>query len=388
MKRIFLIPIVGALILATACKKDDEPVHNTPPTPQPYVEPEVDTNYVLGQYQPTRRLATMEEEGTAQNFTWGVGESPLLLYVGADNQVSSIEYDNQKRQSLVNIPASLMGGAQVMRFNYSNDQLSTIQLTETGGTTIFGASATCDGNRITSLTYNNVDESVIMGYLNNFLSSQRKDLVENISVTNLQTTYTWTGSDVSSDHITAQGSTDLAVGELVRFLNLDTSFYRMIIENSGLGEQIPGISPQLLADFVDMLADSTCHIVVDVDLTNSYTYDGHPNPLYGFWGWGFLGNTRVLSSHNILSSQREGLASVNLSVNLPTTVPDRYDWTTRMMLTLALAYLNGQYPDGFHYTYPIDLDNEATNSYSYDDQGWPTSLLDSDNHLTTFTYEL
>ena len=35
MKRIFLIPLVGALILATACKKDDEPEHNTPPTPQP-----------------------------------------------------------------------------------------------------------------------------------------------------------------------------------------------------------------------------------------------------------------------------------------------------------------------------------------------------------------
>ena len=384
MKRFFLIPIVGVLILATACKKDDDPEHNTPPEPQPYPG-EVDTNYVLGQYQPTRMLATMTEADETQRFTWGVGETPLLLYMGPDNQLKEFEYDEQNRQKRVNNPASSLSGPQTLQYTYNESGLTQLSLISSG-TTLLSAATTCDGNLLKSVHYDNVDENVIMGYINNFLASQNKDLVENISINDLRSDYSWTGSDVTDEHLTAAGTTDLAVGELVRFLNLDTSFYRMIIENTGLGEQIPGISPQLLADFVDMMSDSTCHVVVDVDLFISYTYDGHPNPLYGFWGWGFLGNTRVLSQHNIQGSVREGLANLNLSVNLPTSVPDRYDWSTRIMLTLALTYLNGQYPDGFHYTYPVDLNGEEHNSYTYDNQGWPVSVTDNDGHVTTFTY--
>lgn len=384
MKRFYLIPVAGALILATACKKDDEIVHNTPP--EPFVPTEVDSNYVVGRYVSDLRLATLTEEDETQYFVWDNSETPRLLSVGPTNQARTIEYDNQDRQRQINIPASAVGGAQVMRFTYNDDQLTAMQVNEADGTSLFSASTTYDGNRLTSILYDGMDQEVISRYITNFFNNERKDMVENISISNMQTSYSWTGSDVTGEHLMATGTADLAVGELVQMLNLDTSFYRMIIEVSGLGEQIPGISPQLLANFVDILSDSNCHIVVDVDLFRTYTYDGHPNPLYGFWGWGFLGNTRVLSQHNIVSAVSEGLATANLSVNLPTSVSSDYDLMTRIALTAVLTYLNSQYPDGFHYSYPIDLENEEHYSYTYNSQGWPLTATDNDGHVTAFTY--
>ena len=384
MKRLLLCSVACAALLFTACKKDDEIVHNTPP--EPFVPTEVDSNYVVGRYVCEHRLASITEEDETHYFTWDNSATPRLLSVGPNGQVRTIDYDNQDRQLQVNIPATALGGAQVMRFIYSYDQLTTVQLNEADGTPLFGASTTYDGNRMTSIWYDEVNQEVISRYITNFFNNGNKDLVGNISVSNMQSTYSWSGSDVTGEHLLATGTADLAVGELVQLLNLDTSFYRMIIETSGLGEQIPGISPQLLANFVDMMSDSNCHIVVDVDLYRTYTYDGHPNPLYGFWGWGFLGNTRVLSQHNIIDDVREGLATANISVNLPTSVPSSYDLLTRIALTAALAYLNNQYPDGFHYSYPIDLEDEDHYRYTYDSRGWPLTATDSDNHVTTFSY--
>lgn len=385
MKRYFLIPLVGALILATACKKDDEIEHTIPP--EPFDPTEVDTNYVVGRYERPVHLATLTEENETHYFSWDNSETPRLLSVGPTDQVRTIEYDDQGRQLQVNIPATALGGAQVMRFTYGYDLLQSMQLKTADGATLITAAPTFDGNRMASIYYEDVDQEVISRYISNFFNNDSKELVGNISVTNLQATYSWTGSNVSGEHLMASGTADLAVGGLVQMLNLDTSFYRMIIETSGLDEQIPGITPELLANFVDLMSDSSCHIVVDVDLYNRYTYDSHPNPLYGFWGWGFLGNTRVLSQHNISGTVREGLATANLSVNLPTSVPSTYDLFTRIALTAALAYLNNEYPGGFHYSYPIDLDGEEHYRYTYNNQGWPLTATDDNGQITTYTYE-
>lgn len=379
MKQLFWIPVIGILILATACKKDDEPVHNTPPEQH-------DTSYVIGCYLPSRQLTAITDDDKTQYFTWSEGEMPLLLNMGSEEQIRSIEYDQQNRQIQVNIPTLTLGVAQVMHFHYTEDHLSQIELIEAGGSTLMGASTTYNGNQMTSIHYDEIDQEMVSHYISNFFNS-KKGLVENLSISNMQSDYTWKNDDVSTEHFTAIGSTDFAVGELVQTFNLDTSFYRMLIETTGLSEQIPVITPQLMADFVDMVADSICHIGLNIDLYIYYTYDNHSNPLYGFWGWGFLGNTHVLSSHNILSTRYEGLADVNISFNLPTVVPDRYDLSTRIILSLALTYLNTQYPNGFRYNYPIDLERETNNNYTYDQQGWPSCVVDDNHQVTTFTYK-
>lgn len=382
MKRFLFCTVACAVFLTTACSKDDDTAS------QSSNNSEIDPHYVVGKFCPDRHLASMATDSETQYLTWSNDENALLVSIGTEDKVRTIEYDAQCRQTAVHIPTLLNVGARDFHFEYTGDHLNRFTLTS-NGTTLLAATTTYDRNRLQCVNYSNVDQSVVEGFLNEFLTTfrpdQQKGPLPNIGISQLQSDYTWTGGNVSQEHLTATGTTDIAVGRLVQALNLDTSFYRLIIETSGLDEQLPGISPQLLADFVDMLSDSSCHLVVDVDLTLNYTYDQHPNPLYGFWGRGFLGNTQVLSSNNILSAQRKGTANVNFSVNLPASVPDRYDEATTIVLSFALTYLKSQYPDGFTGNYPINMNKTEHTTYTYDTQGWPVSVTNN-NNVTTFSY--
>lgn len=393
MKSYFLFALVSAAILTTACNKDEETSINPNPSNSGNGTPstEIDTNYMVGQYKPERQLTLLTENGESQTFTWETTEPYRLVSAGPDGSLRTFDYDAHDRQSVVHIPASSTMGAQTLSFEYSGDHLAQFNLSGNTGNTLIQAATTYDGNRIQTAYYSEIDESVIGGFIDDFLNTQRKDLVDYFAISNLQTEYSWVGSNVTQEHITADGVVDIQVGELVELLHLDTSVYRLILDNAGLDPQIASfITPELIATFVDMMADSNCHIIIDVDLNLLYSYDGHPNPLYGFWGWGFLGNTRVLSKNNILAVNREGLTTAYISINLPTEVPNNYDFATTLKLTLILNYLNSQYPDGFRYNYPIDLEGEEHNTYTYDKLGWPTSCVNTNGEsqsTTTFSYD-
>ena len=213
MKRRFFLTVACAALLAAACSKD-ESGEAAAPTPG-----QADSAYTPGCYRPGRLPATLTENSETQYFAWDDGEEPRLTAMGPDGRAGTFEYDGLGRQISVSRPATSISGAQTLRFEYSGDCLSRLTLTGSGGATLLSATTAYSGNRLQTVRYDEIDKSMITGYLNDFLNSRRKDFVDNILISNLQSDYTWTGSIVSGEHLTATGSTDLAIGELVQQLN-------------------------------------------------------------------------------------------------------------------------------------------------------------------------
>lgn len=379
MKRLFILPIV--FLAFCACSKDDD---NTTVSDEndPHIVGQAAASYVAGRTQSVRRLSTMTEGNTTQFFAWSNDVTPRLTAVGPEDDMRQIVYDAQSRQTQITIPASTLGHTQTLNFSYKDSGLSGFTWTE-GVNTLLNASIYSVGNRVITINYSDIDYSLLSQYISSYLptlNNRKEGIVDDIHIDNINVDYNWVDSNISSAYYTATARLALKVGELTDALHLDASFYEMMLDNMDLGDAASFITPELIEQLVDALADSTCDIAVNLDMTYNYAYTSSPNPLQGILAWGLWDAPQVFSSCNVDNFNRTGIATVNIHLNLPT-------YNTSIPLTMLLMALNALYPDGLDYSYPIDLSDNGDYEYTLDGQGWPTTRSTSDGTITTFTYE-
>lgn len=386
MKRYLILITLIAAVSLSACKKDDTSSESEPTRHIPVDET---PDYVLGQFNPARHLATMLEFNDTIVFDWDTMVSPVRLRsVAHQSTAYPIGYDAAGRQTSVHIAPSDLLPEHTLNFAYDGNALTSIVFSNSNGTQIISGAVSCNDNHIAQVVYSGVSSDVVANMVSDYLplqTDQSHNVIQSFSIASIKCRYDWHGDNVENEHITANATADLSVGELADGLHLDTSFYRLLIESFRLDTISPLasalITPQLIDEFVQAISDSNCHITVNVAMDIAHNYDAYANPIYGFWGLGFLGNTRVLSHNNITASTRSGEADVHLHINLPANAPSGSSW----QLSLLLTYLNVTYPDGFDYTYPIDLSRTYGYTYTYNADDMPATRTYS-NSTSTYTY--
>ena len=381
--RHLLFPLLLAVAFAS-CKKDDTEAEVSVIT-----YPDNTPAYEMGRFNPAQHLSAQIKDGDTTLFLWDDDGNDALRLSAIERhgrRYPATYNDDGQIVSMVIAPTDILP-EHSLNFTYTSQLLSQMDFRSSIGLTLMHGDVTCDGQKIKKVEYSSIDPTMLMPFVNSFLPAQTDGdhLIKSFNLTALNTQYSWTGDNVSGERLEASASADLQIGVLVDKLHLDTSFYRLIIGALQLDTISSALSsfitPELIEQFINAMHDSVCHVTIDVDMTKDYTYDACANPIYGFWGFGLLGRTHVLSHNNIVGETRGGAANVHLHVNLPQDVPDGSGWQLQMLL----LFINLQYPDGLDYTFPIDLTKTTSLSITYSSTGMPT-IVTKGQSRTTYLY--
>lgn len=370
MKKLFLPLMAIALCGTIGCSKDEE-------TPDP-INSATPDSYVLGVYNPAHHLSSYTENGITYNMVWSDEEQKTLQSFSIGPVQNTLQYDNQNRLTEVRIA----NHDERMCFVYSGNALSQMNLMDASGDTVYHTSVSCNNNRITAVNYREISSDYVMGYLENYLGLEAPKGLE-LSVTNLSTNYSWSNNNLTIETMHGEGHIQVPIGPMVDLLGLDTNVYRMLISSMHL-DTIPGIgamiTPQLIDDFVTLLRDSNAVITGNVNIQINYAYDNHENPLYGFLANGLIGNAHLLSHNNMLSNTHTGAADLTIRVGIPPAS------AASGMMKIILALLQSAYPDGLSIPYSLPLNSTEAYSYTYNENGWPTSATKSGIPVLSYTY--
>ena len=349
MKKIFMALCAMAMVAFVACKK--EPVTPTPgPEPEPVYE--VDP-LVEGQYNPSARIEYVTVDGNpSEEWVW---VDSLLSAVrqangnGSYSDAIGFTYEGARVQELT-YSGSMMSGT--VSVGYDNDGISTITLVR-GGEQMFSVEVEHGApNRISQM-----QADIDSAYINELLSSLMGGFSFGKSGEKLEFNgghalidYVWSDENVSRMIANISVSGSVTLNEINNVVNIKPYI------NSYLAEM--GLS-FVTADMVlAAIGDTPLPVALTVVDTIDYTYDTRINPMRGY-----MGNLDVsmLSGNNVTVSKSHGQMNA--------------------VLTVSFMGMGGDMP----ISYPVPSQTTRF-TYTYNTEGYPLTVTDSDGSVTEYIY--
>lgn len=340
MKKVLLMVCAASVLMLTACNKDNNEPNGGNNGPQPE---EVKGD---GVFRPAKKISrVVSNNAVTQEWQWSDGDLQSIQASdnGSTQPLSTFSYMNHRLASMVTTVQEM---PMQVGYVYSGEKLTSISA-GSGGFEAINLSVEHDASDKISRLTGSVDES-LLGILSQFLGDggfggffqKASGSKLNLEQVDVDATLQWQGDNVSQRLMNATVAGSITLGEIRQYINIDSL--------------AGSFSPILAA-----IGDSTeLPLTLTMSDTCTYTYDSHHNPYYGF-----LGDMEFsrLSANNVTSQISS--ASVNVTITLQTIL--------------------GSFPIPF--SYPMGSTN-ISYDYTYDADGYPLTVVDSEGTQTQYTY--
>lgn len=355
MKKVLMMLCAVALLAMTACKKDDPTETVTPSggnggggnggTEQPEQVPQGE-----GIFSPSQKIDTIMIDGqVSEEWTW---TDRKLSLIDKQDGYSEFQYSGWQVTGMTTI---VEGSPVDVAYRYLNNKLSSV---DAYSGTMRAVSINFNHNHPAgkisdmSLDINSTLLDLLSDFLGsdsifNFFSSASKESSKfAIDTTVFNAFLTWQGDNVSRMILDGSITMKVTVGEARQvFPNFDT----------------------LLAAVASFLTDTNLKITLTIADTSIYTYDTLNNPFYGFLG---ALDVTTLSANNVTSLLASGvakLASITVEVLFnPVTITQ---FPASIPTSIALPSRNMTY------------------IYTYNNEGFPVTVTNSDGSVKQYIYK-
>lgn len=327
-----LITLCSLMLLGLASCSDSP---QGKPVPEPLPE---------GAYSPERRISNiLNDGGDSEIWLW---DDTCLVALADENQCGGyeekcwFEYDGARLSSM---RSSLQGLPYDATYRYSGKELTHINVAS-GEVDIMGLAFShgADGN-ISSVQVDVVPEmsdyllTLIGGVFDGEMAAQ-----VDIQDIRAATDFEWKDGDIVRQRLNADIDAVVTMGLVKEMADLE----------SVLG------SFSWMADLIPDTTQLPLHIVMSD--TIDYSYDGHPNPVFGLL---YAPDVSVLCAHNVATLSSHGSATFNMTMQTPM----------------------GSIPFSIPYAVPA---RTAVFDYEYDESGYPVDVWQDGNHTKSYIYQL
>lgn len=307
-----------------SCKKDDPNNGNN--------NGNGTSNEGEGIYAPAMRIARTTEGSTTETWEWGTSK---LASISTNNGTTSFDYNGNR---ISNVTTMVNGEEMQMKYSYQDGWLTNMALIQDNRNIV-----TTDIRHNANDQIKGFSATLNPDYLMQMIGSMLGGLMKNgndpkLTFTNqdIQVSYEWEGKNVRRMITTANLTGKLSASDLVD-----------IIGEENLGE---------LGSLIGLLSGEF-PLSISMKDTTDYTYDNKKNPYLMLLSEG--PTPVVLSENNQLTSEESGVADLDISISF------------------------------FGQTFPINqsvpISNNNSWSYTYNEQGFPTTIT-TDGKTKTITY--
>lgn len=353
MKKIITTMCFAAALLTVGCHKDDN-------KPQPNGGSQQQTS-VEGVYNPSAKIMTIEyASDPTEQWNW---DGKLLQSISELNgdegssEKSHFTYGSGDR--LERMTTQIAGMPAEVSYTYGGGKLTAISAISGDRELLSISVAHNDNGKISRLSCN-VD-TLMLNYLlsmlgdlsdmgfdigdiinNDRMPSKGHDAKLRMERVGFTISMAWNGNNVSCAYIDANITASATRGEIEAMV-------------SNIPQELLGDYSEYLG-FLEFLPEEIpIPVTIAYKDTTDYTYDGHANPFYGFFG---MLDMAVLSSANIATQHRHGVADFSATV----TVPFLGEQTFNL------------------YSYPVDNGVESFH-YTYRPSGYPEQVSDANESM-------
>lgn len=363
MKKILLALCAVSLLTMVACKKDNG--ENKPHggnTPAEQQEPEGD-----GYYLPTVKIAFIGNNGNPyERWDWNDGLLESIDTADASGGYSPASLYTYANKRLTQTYAELFGSMVDINYSYNGKLLKSVAASAQGMTVLTANFVRTANDKIGTVNLDLNDELLQMilpmlleqlgGFGGNGDSSKYcPDQTANYLVSMLQhpkgskfsydnssfaLNFEWTGDNATRVLLTGSVDLTVTVEELRNLLSLDSNMatYAAMLGMLGNDTELP--------------------VSLSINDTITHTYDNHPNPYLGFLG---RPDISAFSANNVENTIHHGSVAADITIS---------------------TFLGDQH---IPFSKPLPS-TQMSNSYTYNANGYPSTITDQDGNTFEITY--